>query len=74
MKMVRESGVFEQLDEEANETIRKVVREVTASHAGQPRDAVYAHLAERLAAEGIEPDETEFRKVVDEISAGAATD
>jgi hypothetical protein len=48
----------------------RVIWEVNASHSGQPRPLVYAHLRQRLQESGIAPDEAFIDDVVNRISEG----
>jgi hypothetical protein len=58
------------IDRRTNATLRRVVREVSSSHAGQPREIVDAHLRRRFADNHASPKEPRFSEVVDAISQG----
>jgi glyceraldehyde-3-phosphate dehydrogenase/erythrose-4-phosphate dehydrogenase len=71
MKMVHESDGFKQLQDEANERVRAIAREVNATHAGRPVDEVDAELRGRLETAGVSsPTQPGFTQLVQAISRG----
>jgi hypothetical protein len=73
LKMVRESQGFKQLQDEANERVRTIAREVNATHGGRAIDEVDAELRSRFAAAGVSPAEPGFTELVQAISRGEVT-
>jgi hypothetical protein len=73
-KWVRESDGFEQLQEQANEHLRQIIREVGATHAGRPFAEVDAEIRRRFAEDGITPNEENLPKIVRAIVDRELTD
>ncbi len=67
---IQNSDGFKQLQAEANERIRAVVRAVNTTHARRPVDEVDVELRSRFAQAGITPEEPGFSEVIQAISSG----
>lgn len=74
LKLVRESDGFKQLQEDANERLRAVLREVNETHAGRPAAEVDAELRRQFDEIGVTPEEPGFTETVTAIARGELTD
>jgi predicted ArsR family transcriptional regulator len=73
LKLVRESDGFKQLQEDANERVRALVREVNETHAGKPVAEVDAELRRKFEESGVTPEEPGFTETVTAIARGELT-
>jgi hypothetical protein len=73
LRMVRESEGFKQLQDETNERIRAIARDVSATHAGRPVEDVDTELRRRFEAAGVSPAEPGFTELVQRIARGEVT-
>jgi hypothetical protein len=73
LKIVRESEDLKQLQADATERVRGLVREVTATHAGKPAAEVDAELRRKFADSGMTPEEPGFTEIVAAIARGELT-
>jgi hypothetical protein len=70
LRLARESDSFTQLQDDANERLRAVVREVNETHAGRPAAEVDAELRRKFEEIGLTLDEPGFTETVTAIARG----
>jgi hypothetical protein len=70
-EIVRKSPEFKRQEQEFNDRLRAIVRDVNATHAGQPVEDVRAAMSARFDEEGIDPVEPGFSEAVQAIADGA---
>jgi trimethylamine:corrinoid methyltransferase-like protein len=71
---IRSTPGFQQLQEDANERVRRLVREVNSALAGEPVNVIDAELRRRFGEAGIIPIEENFATIVQHISDRTLTD
>lgn len=72
-KLVRESDGFKQLQDDANERVRAVLREVNGTHAGRPAAEIDAELRRKFEEIGVTPEEPGFTERVTAIARSELT-
>lgn len=73
LKLVRKSDGFKKLQDDANERLRAVVREVNKTHAGRTTAEVDAELRRKFEEIGVTPEEPGFTETVTAIARGDLT-
>lgn len=73
-RWIRSTTAFQKLQEDADERVRQLVREVNSTHAREPVNVIDGELRRRFAEAGITPVEENFAIIVQHISDGTLTD
>jgi hypothetical protein len=73
-KLVRESEGFRQIEEEANERLHAILRQVNRTYAGKPIAEVDAELRRQFEESGLTPEEPGFTETVTAIARRELTE